>query len=95
MAYGGPTLAQWDQQHLGSTGTQVQSLAMAQWIKDWCCYSCALDPDCGSDLIPGLGIPYASEWLKMERKKESLLVIYSRAAILNLINSKDTAKFLA
>ena len=32
---GVPAVAQWAQQHLGSTGTQVRSLAwLAQWIKD-------------------------------------------------------------
>ena len=37
----------------------------AEWVKDT-----GIGQNCGSDLIPGLGMPYASEWPKKKKKKK-------------------------
>ena len=34
------------------------------------CCSCDIGHNCGSDLIPGLGTPYAMEWPKKKKKKK-------------------------
>ena len=47
---GVPAVAQWDWQHLGSTGTQVQSPA----------WHSGLGLDYGLDVIPGPGTPYTA-----------------------------------
>ena len=39
--------------------------SLAQWIQ--CC--CSLVCGCSSDVIPGLGIPYASGWPKQNKTK--------------------------
>ena len=39
-----------------------------QWVKIQCCHSCNVGHNCGCDLIPGQGTPYASE-----RPKKDLL----------------------
>ena len=57
-------MAQWDLQHLGSTGTQVQSPAWHSGVRIQHCHSNGLGLNCGSDLIPGLGTPYALGWPK-------------------------------
>ena len=44
---------------LGSAGTQVQSPAWHNGLRIWHCRSCGLGPNCGLDLIPGPGTPYA------------------------------------
>ena len=48
-------MAQWDLQCLGSTGTQVQSLAHHSGLKICHCLSCGLGHNYSSDLILGLG----------------------------------------
>ena len=53
-------MAQWDPWHLGSTRTQVQSLVWHSGLRIWHCCTCGLGHNFGSDLIPGLGTPYAS-----------------------------------
>ena len=63
-------MAQWDGRHLGSAGMQVQFLAWNGWVRIHCCHSCSLGPNCGSDLIPGLGTPYAAGRPKMKKKKK-------------------------
>ena len=63
-------MAQWDQWHLGSTGLQVQSLALHSGLRIQYCCSCGLGGNCGSDLIPDPGAPYASGWPKKEKNGE-------------------------
>ena len=60
-------LAQWTQWRLWSTGTQVQPLA---WI--WHCCRCGVRCTCSSDLIPGMGTPYATGWAKKKKAKTKL-----------------------
>ena len=57
---GVPTVMQQDQQCLWNTGTQVQSLTQDSGLKTWHCHSCSVGCNCGLDLIPGPGTPYAS-----------------------------------
>ena len=64
-------MAQRDQQHLGSTGTLVRSPARHSGLRIQCCHSCVLVHDCGLDLIPGPGSPYAMGWPKKEKKNNN------------------------
>ena len=43
---------------------------LAQWVKDLALHSCSLDHNCSSDLIPGLGTPYASGSAQKKKKKK-------------------------
>jgi len=62
---GDPAVVQQDKQRLGSVGMQVQSLGWHSGLRIWHCCSCGLGRICGLDLIPGLGIPYATgQWKK-------------------------------
>lgn len=61
-----PTVAQWDQQCLCSTRTQVQSPAQHSGLKDLACHN--EGHNCGSDLIPAAGTPYATGWPKKRNK---------------------------
>ena len=63
-------VAQQDRRCLGSPGARVQSPAWHRWLRIWHFYSYGLGRDCSSDLIPGLGVPYAAGWPKMEKKKK-------------------------
>ena len=60
---------QWDQWHLYSAGTQVQSLAWHGGLRIPSCRSCGIGCNCGLDLILSLGIPYALGQPKKERKE--------------------------
>ena len=53
-------MAQWDQQSLWSSGNTGLILGSAQWVKSGITAAAGLSRDCGSDLIPGLGTPYAA-----------------------------------
>ena len=68
-------MAHQDQHHLGSAGTQVQSLAQHSGLRIWCCHSCSLGHNCSSYLIPGQGtpkkkkdeiLPSAATWIDLE-----------------------------
>ena len=50
--------------------TQVRSLARHSGLRIPHCCSCGLGPNCGLDLIPGLGTPYATGWPKKKRQKK-------------------------
>jgi len=43
----------------------------AQWVKDWHCRSCDLGHNYGSDLMPGLGTPYAVGRPKKKKNKSN------------------------
>ena len=55
-------MAQWDWQHLGSAGTQVQSPAQHCGLRIQCCCKCnsSLGQNCSLDLIPGPETPFAA-----------------------------------
>ena len=53
--------------HLCSTSMQVPFLAQHGGI--WHCCSCGVGRNCGSELIPGLGTPYAVRWPKNQTKQ--------------------------
>ena len=55
---------------LGSTGMEVRSPARHSGLKIQYCRSCSLSCNCGSNLIPGQGVPYALGWPKMEKRKK-------------------------
>ena len=65
-------MAQQDGWYLGNAGMQVPYSAQRSGLRTWHCHSCSLGCNRGSDLIPGLGTPYAAGWPKKrkERKKE-------------------------
>ena len=65
---GVPPVVQGDWWHLGSAGMQVQSLAWHSGLRIWSCCS-SLGRDCGCDLIPGRGTPYAAGMLKKKQNK--------------------------
>ena len=39
-------------------------------LRIWQCHRCGLGLNCGSELIPGLGVPYAARQPKIEREKK-------------------------
>ena len=68
-----PTVVQWDQWHLGSSGMQVGSPAWHSGLGIQCCHSCGLGHNCSSDMNTGLRTPYAvGQPKKKERKKETV-----------------------
>ena len=60
-------MVQWDWQCLESAGTQVESLALHSGLRIRRRHSSNLGQECGSDLIPGLGILYAMEQPKKKK----------------------------
>ena len=60
-----PTVAQQGLRCLCSTRTQVQSPPSTVGSRIQSCHSC------GSDLISGMGIPYAEGWPKMKTNKNN------------------------
>ena len=64
-----------DQLCLCSARMQVQSLVQERVKRTPCCHSWCVHYNCGSDLIPGLGTPYAVGRPKKnkEKKKEKNL----------------------
>ena len=56
---GVPSVVKWDHWCLGSTGRQVPFLARHSGLRIRHYRSYGLGGNCGSDLIPGLGTPYA------------------------------------
>ena len=63
-----PSVAQWDQWHLVSTGMQVGSPAQGNGLRIRRCRSCGLGHNCDLDLIPSLGTPYTLGWPKKKKK---------------------------
>ena len=63
---GVPTVAQWDQKHLWSAGTQVPSPAGHRGLRTC---SCSTGYNCSSYLLPGPGTPYAVGQPKTKKKK--------------------------
>lgn len=79
-------MAQQDQQqHLGNAGTQFPSPVWHSGLRILHCYSCSLGLDCGLDLIPDPGAPYASGWPKKgKRKKKKKMESLMSVGILEL-----------
>ena len=75
-ATGVPSVVQWHLQYLWSAGTQVWSLAWHSGLRIWCCRSCCIDHNCGSDLVPGLETQHSMGWPKKKKKKVQLLRSY-------------------
>ena len=67
-ATGVPSVVQWHLQYLWSAGTQVWSLAWHSGLRIWCCRSCCIDHNCGSDLVPGLETAFHGVAKKEEEK---------------------------
>ena len=58
-------------------GSVLRSLAQHSGLRVWPCCSCSLGLDCASDLISGLGTPYAAGWQKKKKKeKKSCMYIW-------------------
>lgn len=56
--------------HCGARGSAASR--HSEFKRIWCCLSCRIDPNCGncsSDLIPGVGTPYADSQKKKKKKK--------------------------
>ena len=64
-----PTVVQEDRWYLGTTGTQVQSLAQHSGLGIGHCHSCGLGSSYSSDLILGPGAPYTAGWPKKGGKE--------------------------
>lgn len=62
--HGVPAGAQWDQGVSGVLGRRFHA-QLAWWVKD------VVLPQCGSDLIPGPGSPYATGPAKYRKKKKT------------------------
>ena len=73
----------WDWQHLGSTGTQVRSLAWHSGLRIWCCCSCSLCCSGGSNLIPGLELhmPWGSQKEKKKKKRKEYGIVTTMAQV--------------
>lgn len=59
-----------ESQSWGSAEIRVSIHRPAQWVEDRCCHSCGLVLDCGSDLIPILGAPYARGVARKKKGRE-------------------------
>ena len=78
-------MVQWNQQSLCSAGTQIQSLAWYSGLRIQHCHSCGIGCSCGSDLIPGPGIPYARDpYVAAKRKIVPIVVQQVRDPVLSL-----------
>ena len=74
---GAPAVAQGDRQCLGCAGTQVPSPAWHSGLRIQHCHSCSLGHDYGSDLILGLGTPYAMGWPKKKGQKKRIQLCFT------------------
>ena len=63
-------MAQWDWWCLWNAGTQVRSLAWHSGLRIWHHHSCSIGHHRGSDLVPGLGTPYAMGLPEKKRKEK-------------------------
>ena len=54
--------ASWEHWDMSSVPSQHNGIEIQ------CRHSCGLGQDCGLDLIPGVGAPYAEGWPKMKKK---------------------------
>ena len=72
-----PVKKNFESSHYGATrnqrpqwnaGMEVQSLAWHGGLKTQCCCSCSIGHNYGSDLIFGLGTPYAKRQPKKNKK---------------------------
>ena len=96
---GVPTVEQWDQQHLGSTGTQVGSLAQHSGLSIQCCWGLGLSYSL--DMIPGQGNSICGAAKKKKKKRKnsrgcSSWQLWGRESIgLSLTGIKDpTSKWM-
>lgn len=70
---GVPTVVRRDHSVLGALGRRFSP---CQCVRIQHCHSCSLHHSSGSDLIPGLGTPYATgEPKKKKRKKDALMIL--------------------
>ena len=65
-------MTQWDWRCLGSTGTQVRSLAQHSMLRLWHGHSCGLGDDYGLDLIPSPGTPHVMGQPKKKKRMTTL-----------------------
>ena len=65
---GAPTVAEWNWWCLQCWDAGLMP-GQARWVKDLTLLSCTVGHNCASDLIPGLGTPYASGWPKKKKGK--------------------------
>jgi len=68
--FGVPSVAQWDQWRLGSTGTWVQSPPWHRGLRIQHCRNCGLSHNNSSDLIPDPGTSSATERPKKKTKNK-------------------------
>ena len=73
---------QWDQWHLGSVGMQDRSPAEHSRLKLLCFHSCSLGHSFSSELIPGLGIPYAVGRPKEKNKIKTKIILIQNFSFL-------------
>ena len=56
-------------------GHDTGLIAQYSGLSVWCCHNCSIGHNCGSDIIPGLGPPFAWGWgegTKKDKKKKSV-----------------------
>lgn len=54
-------------------GHDTGLIAQYSGLSVWCCHNCSIGHNCGSDIIPGLGPPFAWGWgegTKKDKKKK-------------------------
>ena len=61
-------MVQQDGWHLRSTRMQVRCPAWHRGLRSRCCHSCGLGHNCASNLLPGLGKPYALGQRKKQKE---------------------------
>ena len=71
-----PTVGQWNQWCLWSSGMQVQSPAWHSGLRIWHCCSFSLILNSSLDLIPGPGSACAEGWPKMKTKQQKKIHLY-------------------
>ena len=71
---GVPAAAQRDQWQRWSPGMQVQFPAWQRGLRAWHCCCCGIGSNCSSNVIPGLGTPYAVGQPKKKRKNLQCLL---------------------
>ena len=73
-------MAQQGQWRLGNAGMQIPLAAWHSGLRTWHCHSCILSHNCGSELIPGPGVPYTVRWTKKNNNNKIIIIMTMRRA---------------
>ena len=89
--FGIPAVAQQHQQHFGSNGTQVWSLAPCSGLRIPHCHSCGSGCNYSWDLIPGPGTPYAVGQPKKKKQKPQIFISHSSES--STVQDQEAGRF--